>query len=155
MVAPEVEATGATGATGAKPVPGARVHIPVQDRVAARQRGGGEAGEPTGARAHGRTGSWCCAGSSCTHAPSPRGRQTAKRRRASFAYTADDGDEMDLAEGDVLEDMQDLGGGWSQGRNARTGEVGTSIRVRSSRGGGGNHRRERAERFARNRWART
>ena len=43
---------------------------------------------------------------------------------------------MDLAEGDVLEDMQDLGGGWSQGRNARTGRSARFHRVRSSRGGG-------------------
>ena len=33
-------------------------------------------------------------------------------------------DEISLEEGDVVEDLQDLGDGWTQGRNARTGEVG-------------------------------
>ena len=52
--------------------------------------------------------------------------KTSKRaRRASFAYTAKDNDEINLEEGDVLEDLKDLGDGWAEGRNARTGEVGT------------------------------
>ena len=48
-----------------------------------------------------------------------------RSRRASFAHAANDNDEISLEEGDVLEDLQDLGDGWTRGRNARTGEVGT------------------------------
>ena len=44
--------------------------------------------------------------------------------RASHAYAAEADDEIDLIEGDALDRMEDLGGGWWQGRNARTGEIG-------------------------------
>ena len=43
------------------------------------------------------------------------------RRVASFVFVANDNDEVDLAEGDVIEAVKDAGDGWSVGRNARTG----------------------------------
>ena len=44
--------------------------------------------------------------------------------RVSFDYEAADDDEINLAEGDMIDNIHDIGGGWSVGRNARTGETG-------------------------------
>ena len=44
--------------------------------------------------------------------------------RASHAYVAEADDEIDLLEGDQIDQMEDLGGGWWHGRNVRSGEVG-------------------------------
>ena len=37
-------------------------------------------------------------------------------------YAAEADDEIDLIEGDALGQIEELGGGWWQGRNVRTGE---------------------------------
>ena len=44
--------------------------------------------------------------------------------RASHAYVAEADDEIDLLEGDEIDHVEDLGGGWWRGRNVRSGEVG-------------------------------
>ena len=44
--------------------------------------------------------------------------------RASHAYVAEADDEIDLLEGDQIDQVEDLGGGWWRGRNVRSGEVG-------------------------------
>ena len=44
--------------------------------------------------------------------------------RASHAYVAEADDEIDLIEGDVIDQAEDLGGGWWRGRNVRSGEFG-------------------------------
>ena len=44
--------------------------------------------------------------------------------RASHAYDAEADDEIDLIEGDVIDQAEDLGGGWWRGRNVRSGEFG-------------------------------
>ena len=48
-----------------------------------------------------------------------------QNRTAAYKYSADADDEIDLEEGDVIEDVEDYGDGWSSGRNARTGEIGS------------------------------
>jgi hypothetical protein len=50
---------------------------------------------------------------------------TAKPRLALFDYAADDADEIDLAAGDVLEGVTDIGGGWATGTNKSTNRRGT------------------------------
>ena len=44
--------------------------------------------------------------------------------RASHAFVAEADDEIDLIEGDTIDQAEDLGGGWWRGRNVRSGEVG-------------------------------
>jgi hypothetical protein len=48
-----------------------------------------------------------------------------QNRTAAYKYSADADDEIDLEDGDVIEDVVDYGDGWSSGRNARTGEIGS------------------------------
>ena len=49
---------------------------------------------------------------------------TAKLARALYAYTANDDGEIDLMEGDAIDQVEDFGEGWLYGRNERTGEIG-------------------------------
>ena len=47
--------------------------------------------------------------------------KTGESRVAAHVYEATSDDEIDLEEGDVLESVEDLGDGWSQGTNTRSG----------------------------------
>ena len=44
--------------------------------------------------------------------------------QAIHAYVAEEDDEIDLIEGDAIDQIQELGGGWWHGHNVRTGEIG-------------------------------
>ena len=53
-------------------------------------------------------------------------RETSSLARlvALYDYNAADDDEIDLQEGDIIENVDDFGGGWLKGTNTRTGITG-------------------------------
>ena len=116
---------GGDGGDGAASSPGARFIFLCKTGWLRVREEGARPGEPTGAGLMGGPVRGVVRDRAApVRAPAAGKANRKKVRRASFAPTADDGDEMDLAEGDVLEDMQDLGGGWSRAQR-EDGGVGT------------------------------